>query len=282
MINVSALINYGRDAVGGGYCYGSSGEVCSLARRKEWATWNPSQATNLLGICAKWDGMKVWDCSGLFRGAWRTLDKSRSGGATTIWKTWCTGIKGTIDTMPNIPGIAVFRQDGTSMAHIGLYVGDGMVVDARGSAQGVLYGTLASYGKWSHWALLDDVDYKDTQPKPEEPTVLWTGYVKTKTGGGISLWKDNTKKQAVVKLSEGTPVDVLGKPDAKGFASARAMGMLGVADLQYIVPNDGEEPSDTEDEVTVVVPGVSQAAAKELMAKYPGAYIATQVEGASV
>lgn len=166
MIKVADLIEYAKNAVGGGYCFGSSGEVCTPSRRQQWATWNPSQSSNLLGICAKWDGMKVWDCSGLFRGAWRTLWKYKSGGATTIYNKWCNK-KGTIDTMPDIPGVAVFRGNSTTKEHIGLYIGNGEVIDARGSKCGVLRGTLQSYGKWTHWGMLSDVDYSETAPSQD-------------------------------------------------------------------------------------------------------------------
>ena len=124
MIKADKLIEYATKAVGAGYCWGADGQVCSRKVRQELAgrTSSQSNKNNLLITCAKWDGKRVWDCSGLFRGAWRELDKYRSGGATTIYKSWC-GEKGTIDTMPDTPGIAVFRGTPGNMAHIGLYIG---------------------------------------------------------------------------------------------------------------------------------------------------------------
>lgn len=164
-IDAQDLCDYARAAVGGGYCYGASGEVSSLAMRKKWADWNPGQKTNLLGICAKWDGKHVWDCSGLFRGAWRSLLTYRSGGATMIFNTWCAQT-GTIDEMPDIAGIAVFRQGaGNTKQHIGLYVGQGMVVDARGSVYGVLHGEMSGF-PWTHWGQLADVAYRTVLAQP--------------------------------------------------------------------------------------------------------------------
>ena len=241
-INARDLCRYGLDAVGGGYVFGSSGQISTLAFRQSCAAANPSQKENILGLAAKWDGRRVWDCSGIFRGAWRTLWQYRSGGATTIFNTWCT-VKGVIGSMPDLPGVAVFRDKNGVKEHCGLYVGGGMVVDARGTAQGVLHGTLASYrAGWTHWALLDEVDYENSTTTPDEIHALWSGYVRTRTGGGISLWVDNSKKTAVARIPEKAMVDVLDKPDELGFAPAHYIGKFAVADLQYVVSPDAEKP----------------------------------------
>lgn len=234
-IKAADLVAYARRAVGGGYCYGASGQTCSLKQREIWAKDNPSAEENLLGICAKWDGMKVWDCSGLFRGAWRELLEYRSGGATTIFNKW-TSETGKIDTMPNIPGIALFRANTANPStkeHIGLYVGGGLVVDARGSSAGVVIGTLASYGRWTHWAYLEDVDYSQ-QATEETATVLWRGTVKTKKGRGISIWESAEKEVDFIDVPDGEIVDVLGATAADGFARARYRGIVGVVDTQYL------------------------------------------------
>lgn len=249
-INAKDLCNYAIGAIGGGYVYGSSGQKCSLAVRESCAAANPSQKENILGICAKWDGKYVWDCSGLFRGAWKALWQYRSGGATTIFKSWCSQ-KGAIDTMPDMPGVLVFRGDDKTKQHIGLYIGGGYVVDARGSSKGVLHGPMDSY-PWTHWGLADDVDYENNLESPEDIPALWSGHVKTKSGGGISIWTDNTKKVARAKVPEGAMVDVLSEADEKGFAQVRYNNIVDMADLQYIIPEDGEEPAQETYAATVI------------------------------
>ena len=232
-IKASALVAYARNAVGGGYCFGASGQICTLKQRQVWANDNPSQSENLLGICAKWDGKPAWDCSGLFRGAWRELLKYRSGGATTIFNTWSSET-GTIDTMPDVPGIALFRANSKTpktKEHIGLYVGGGLVVDARGSNIGVVIGTIQSYGKWTHWAYLTDVDYSHIA---DTSTVYWRGTVKTSKGKGIGLWANSDKITQLASVSDGEIVEIIGATDAKGFALARYNNVVGVADTQYI------------------------------------------------
>lgn len=232
-IKASALVAYARSAVGGGYCFGASGQVCSLKQRQVWANDNPAQAGNLLGLCAKWDGKRVWDCSGILRGAWRELLEYRSGGATTIFNSWASKT-GTIDTMPDVPGIAVFRANAKTpktKEHIGVYVGGGLVVDARGSNTGVVIGTLQSYGKWTHWAYLDDVDY--TQAATTS-AILWRGIVKTNKGNGIGLWENSEKLTQYASVPDGEAVEVIGTADEKGFALGRYNSTVGVVDTQYL------------------------------------------------
>ena len=240
-IKASDLVQYAVNAVGGGYCWGADGQVCSPAVRQELAnrTSNTETRNNLLSLCAKWDGKKVWDCSGLFRGAWRALLKYRSGGATGIYSKWCTE-KGTIDSMPDEPGIAVFRGTPNNMEHVGLYIGGGEVIDARGSAKGVVRGTLESYGRWTHWGRLEDVDYseEETEEKPTVTDVKWRATVKTKTGNGISLWDTPLKSASVQRVPEGAAVDVLYEA-GNGFVLASYGGVLGYADAGYLVRENG-------------------------------------------
>lgn len=243
MIRVNALVAYAKNAVGGGYCWGADGQKCSKAVRQELASRTSNEATkkNLLNLCAKWDGQNVWDCSGLFRGAWRALAKYRSGGATTIYREWCDE-KGTIDTMPDVEGIAVFRADGTGMAHIGLYVGKGYVIDARSSDKGVLLSTMASYGRWTHWGKLADVDYgaQDEEEVEKMVDIKWRGKVKTRTGNGVSLWDTPLKTVSVISVPEGAEVGVI--DDTHGaFALAIYEGRMGYVDTGYLYAADGSE-----------------------------------------
>lgn len=239
-IKADALVRYAVNAVGGGYCWGADGQVCSPAVRQELAnrTSNTETRNNLLGLCAKWDGKKIWDCSGLFRGAWRTLLKYRSGGATGIYNKWCF-MTGTINTLPDEPGIAVFRGTPNNMEHVGLYIGGGEVIDARGSAKGVVRGTLESYGRWTHWGRLEDVDYSESEAEsPATNKVKWSATVRTKTGNGISLWDTPLKSASVQRVPEGAAVDVLYEA-GNGFVLASYDGVLGYADAGYLVRESG-------------------------------------------
>lgn len=62
---------------------------------------------------------------------------------------------GTIDTIPDVPGVAV-RMAG----HVGVYVGNGEVVEWRGFKYGCVV-TKLNERKWLHWYRLPWTDYVD-------------------------------------------------------------------------------------------------------------------------
>ena len=61
--------------------------------------------------------------------------------------------KGTIDTIPEIPGLAVWKE-----GHIGVYIGNGEVVEAYGTTTGVIRSQLAD-GGWTHWLKIPYITY---------------------------------------------------------------------------------------------------------------------------
>lgn len=64
---------------------------------------------------------------------------------------------GTISTIPEIPGIAV-RRDG----HVGVYIGNGKVVEEKGFAYGCVMTNLKS-STWLHWYKIPTINYVSGQ-----------------------------------------------------------------------------------------------------------------------
>ena len=60
---------------------------------------------------------------------------------------------GTIDTIPEIPGLAVWHD-----GHIGVYIGDGWVIEAAGTKYGVIKTELKGRG-WTHWLKVPYISY---------------------------------------------------------------------------------------------------------------------------
>lgn len=206
MIPVWDLVTFVRSKVGCGYVWGASGETCSLSLRQRLAERAPAQEENILGQCAKWDGMQVFDCASLIREAFDACGVIRGSGATTIWRTWPFAEKGTIDTLPvNEPGIALFVSEGQDkMAHIGITIGGGLAVDCRGSAFGVLLGPVSSH-HWTHWGRFADVDYRAA--RPDLPALL-PAKVATRNGSLNLRARPDTKAQVLTKLFKGEAVSV--------------------------------------------------------------------------
>lgn len=61
--------------------------------------------------------------------------------------------KGTIDTIPEIPGLAVWHE-----GHIGIYIGNGQVIHASGTKVGVVQTPIGSSG-WTHWLKIPYITY---------------------------------------------------------------------------------------------------------------------------
>ena len=61
---------------------------------------------------------------------------------------------GTIDTLPEIPGVAV-RYDG----HVGIYIGNGLVVEERGFNYGCVI-TKLTERDWLDWYMIPGIKYE--------------------------------------------------------------------------------------------------------------------------
>ena len=112
-------------------------------------------------IRANWLGGRTTDCVGLIKGyGWlspetMTIDYGTHGmpdiGANQMY--YSATESGTIDTMPDIPGLAVWHD-----GHIGVYIGGGQVVEAMGTKYGVVKTELAGRG-WTHWLKIPYIHY---------------------------------------------------------------------------------------------------------------------------
>lgn len=78
---------------------------------------------------------------------------------------------GTIDTLPEIMGLALFTD-----GHIGYYVGGGYAVEWRGFNYGCVK-TVVKERTWKHWAKLPFINYGDTgDAQPAETVTYIVGF----------------------------------------------------------------------------------------------------------
>lgn len=125
---------------------------------------------------AQWIGHMVSDCSGLFYWAFKQLGGYMYHGSNTMWKSYCTS-KGKLkngkrtDGKELKPGTAVFvLKGGSDRSHVGLYIGNGQVIEACGTKSGVIYSKITNT-KWAEWGELKGVLYEETSYTPSSPTV---------------------------------------------------------------------------------------------------------------
>lgn len=99
------------------------------------------------------------DCSGAFTYWYKQAGGFMYHGSNTMWRKYSTE-KGKIGSITLLPGMAVYkwRNDGKepffylndgigNFYHVGLYIGDNRVVEAKGTKYGVVYSNLS---EWSH------------------------------------------------------------------------------------------------------------------------------------
>lgn len=112
-------------------------------------------------IRANWLDGRATDCVGLIKGyGWLdpdtlTFQYGANGmpdiGANTMYQN--ATVRGPISTMPDTPGLAVW-MDG----HIGVYIGNGEVIEAINTKIGVVKTQLAGRG-WSRWLEVPYINY---------------------------------------------------------------------------------------------------------------------------
>lgn len=94
-----------------------------------------------------------------------------------LWN--CATKRGTIDTLPEVPGIILYKT-----GHVGVYIGNGMAVECTlGSyGDGIVQSKVKGRG-WTHWLTIPEIDYdfesadtNNTLPKVGD-TVEYSGTV---------------------------------------------------------------------------------------------------------
>ena len=181
MIAAAALTEKFRQALSEhwGYIWGTSGETWTAAKQKELEKTKDADRAQGRRYGGKWTGHRVADCSGLFSWAFRQLGGYMYHGSDTMYRKYCVN-KGELrkgkrtDGAALKPGTAVFVWNGSRYSHVGLFAGDGTVIEAMGTVTGVTT-TKVTAGKWTHWGELAGVDYasisESKEPGTSQPTV---------------------------------------------------------------------------------------------------------------
>lgn len=149
-----------------GYVYGTYGSVLNEAL----LTGKISQYPNEVGgyedfIRQHWLGGRTVDCVGLIKGyGWYNTETAQIQiGANGMPDISANAMfenaseKGTIDTIPEIPGLAVWHE-----GHIGIYIGNGEVIQAANTNAGVIRTPIGQSG-WTHWLKIPYISYKESE-----------------------------------------------------------------------------------------------------------------------
>jgi hypothetical protein len=158
------LVAYAEQAFdsGWGYVWGTYGDVLTESLFSYKLEQYPDGVGNYESfIRDNWLGGRTTDCVGLIKGyGWLNPDTLEIEygtnnmpdiGADSMYNS--ATVFGSMDTMPDVPGIAVWKS-----GHIGIYVGNGKVIEAMGTKYGVVKTNLADRS-WSAWIEIPYINY---------------------------------------------------------------------------------------------------------------------------
>ncbi len=158
------LVKYAIAQLGKPYWYGTFGQGADRGLYDQKKQQYPSYY--------KWEydgaeaGIKVHDCVGLVKGylwgespedADPVYDPEQDKSANGMYAACVT--KGEMATMPDIPGVLVFKD-----RHMGVYIGGGEVVEARSRKTGVVKTKLADR-PWVNWGYCPYIAYPTAAEK---------------------------------------------------------------------------------------------------------------------
>ena len=145
--------------VGNGYWYGCyvpmiGTEALLAYKAKQYP--NVYSAT-YISASRKWLGKPVCDCVGLVKGVvWQAEFQGKYQAASDLSANGMyakCAVKGPIATIPEKPGLVVWKD-----GHIGVYVGNGVVVESRSVEWGVVR-TFLKDRPWTNWGECHLIDY---------------------------------------------------------------------------------------------------------------------------
>ena len=165
----TGLAEYALAQLGRPYWWGCFGQLADGALYYQKKKQYPSYYTS--ADFQNQYGQKVHDCVGLIKGyLWcDTPDgspkyKGEQDVAVDGLYRKCSR-KGDISTLPETPGVCVFMAN---MGHVGVYIGNGEVVEAMGHAYGVVKTRLENRG-WAYWGMPDWIEYTEEKGPSDTP-----------------------------------------------------------------------------------------------------------------
>lgn len=153
-----------------GYVWGTCGWVLTESLFASKLAQYPEGVGNYADfIRANWLGGRTTDCVGLIKGyGWLDIETMSIGyaingmpdvGADQMYAN--ATVKGNMSSMPDTPGLAVWHS-----GHIGVYIGNGEVIEAMGTKYGVVK-TQLSERSWTAWLEIPYITYlSETEETP--------------------------------------------------------------------------------------------------------------------
>lgn len=175
---------YALNQVGGPYIMGATAAKCTPKYRRSLAEGRSADYADKIidncpvlsgkqGSCAgcQWEGKPAHDCAQLSKYAAAAGGITLPSGSNSQWTKVDWAITGEIAALPMDVVCFVFHHNDSKnrKTHVGVYLGDGTVADARGHAAGVLHKDVSSY-PWTHYAIPMEIAKEVGMDMSERPT----------------------------------------------------------------------------------------------------------------
>lgn len=175
MKNNYDFVNYVTEQVGQAYWYGTYGQIATIELLNKKSIQYKNYYTKQRIKYAKENhlGKKVFDCSGLIKSfLWEKYgiikyNKETDYSSNKFYEESIE--KGKIKDLPEIPGLLLYKKD-----HIGVYIGNGYVVEAKGFNYGVVKSRLIDT-KWTNYAKLKFINYDNFYEVKKGDTLIKIG-----------------------------------------------------------------------------------------------------------
>lgn len=175
MNRIDMLIAYLESHVGDMYVWGAQGQRVDLMadpegwiRSRETSDRNRERAIAFMKKAEK-RPLYAFDCSGLILHYisdvmhWVAGDTNAKG-----LYSMCRDNRGYFGIAALRPGDLLFEADAAGkMCHVGVYVGDGYTIEAKGRDDGVVKLRLSD-GDWTHWGRLPQLQGEEPEEKEEK------------------------------------------------------------------------------------------------------------------
>lgn len=170
----TGLVSYAKAQLGKPYWYGTFGNMATKSLLTAKTKQYPAHyGKDRMSKYNSQIGQRVHDCVGLIKGyLWSDTPTStpKYNGSQDVSANGMLGkceVWGYIDEIPEIPGLLVWSQ-----GHIGVYIGNGRVIEARGFNYGVVETDLDKRG-WKKWGKCPWIEYEATAYPPAKPKVTY-------------------------------------------------------------------------------------------------------------
>ena len=229
-----------------GYIYGMMGQTWTQKKQKIYSEPGHKNWQNTKAYGSQWIGRRVIDCSGVIAWACKQLNVTVSHHAHYLYTDYST-VKGKLingrkqdGTIPRIGSLVYLSNDDGRKHHVGVYVGNNVVIEAKGTKWGVVTSNLAH---WDSWSELKYIQYSSAPEDEFIPEIVELKKAITiNPGSWLNLRSGPSKGNSVLaRIPRDTEVIVLDQSDPKWW-EINYNGKIGYVMSEFLEEIKKEEP----------------------------------------